>query len=78
MIQTINLDFDTFAAKAEQGCHLLVWPGNVEAAKACALIDEDAIVKCGDGHTGEKPGRFFSNILKNNSRFELHMKQRNV
>ena len=71
MFQTINLDFDTFATKAEQGYHLLVWPGNVEAAKACALIDEDAIVKCGDGHTSEKPGRFCSNILKNNSRFEV-------
>ena len=43
MFQTINLDFDMFATKAEQGRHLLVWLGNFEAAKACALIDEDAI-----------------------------------
>jgi hypothetical protein len=75
MFQTINVDFDTFATRAEQGRHLLVRLGNFEAAKACALIDEFVKrMQSSDAGTGtpvRSPAGFFSNILKNNSRFEV-------
>ena len=75
MFQTINLDFDTFATRAEQGRHLLVRLGNFEAAKACALIDE-FVKRMQSSNAGtdtpvRSPAGFLSNILKNNSRFEV-------